>query len=217
MPHREAGTRIEPLVSVPSEKVHQPGGHGGGRAPDEPPAMRARSCGFTRRAVVAVFGREAVGVGVHIHHPGQQPARAAQLAHREAVSGRGGALAEQLCPGKGGVAGNVEQVFYRVGPPASGGRGRFSRRRVSMLSASASMRASVTAVQAPICGVFLSAQSPPASGGQSRERSARPRPAHAGFALIIISCSLMLCTLLRSPDGHRAAAPSAGRPCLLCG
>ena len=23
----------------------------------------------------------------------------------------GGALAEQLCPGKGGVAGNVEQVF----------------------------------------------------------------------------------------------------------
>ena len=69
----------------------------------------------TRRAVVAVFGREAVGVGVHVHHPGQQPARAAQLAHREAVSGRGGALAEQLCPGKGGVAGNVEQVFYRVG------------------------------------------------------------------------------------------------------
>ena len=69
----------------------------------------------TRRAVVAVLGGKAVGVGVHIDHPGQQPARAAQLAHGEAVGGRGGALAEQLGPGEGGVTGNVEQVFHRVG------------------------------------------------------------------------------------------------------
>ena len=65
----------------------------------------------TRRAVVAVLGGKAIGVGVHIHHAGQQPARAAQLAHGEAVSGRSGALAEQLGAREGGVSGNVEQVF----------------------------------------------------------------------------------------------------------
>ena len=99
----------------PERKVHQPCGHGGGRTAGRAARNAREVVRVTRRAVVAVFGGKAVGVGIHVHHAGQQPARAAQLAHREAVSGCGRALAEQLGPGEGGMAGNVEQVLHRVG------------------------------------------------------------------------------------------------------
>ncbi len=46
MPHRLAGTRIEPLVSLPSERGTRPPATEAPQPPDEPPAERARSCGL---------------------------------------------------------------------------------------------------------------------------------------------------------------------------
>ena len=45
-PHSEAGTRIEPLVSEPSVSGTCPAATAAPEPPDEPPAMRARSCGL---------------------------------------------------------------------------------------------------------------------------------------------------------------------------
>jgi hypothetical protein len=45
-PHSEAGTRIEPLVSEPSVSGTCPAATAAPEPPDEPPAMRVRSCGL---------------------------------------------------------------------------------------------------------------------------------------------------------------------------
>lgn len=45
-PAQDAGTRMEPLVSVPSEKCTSPAATAAAEPPDEPPAMRVRSCGL---------------------------------------------------------------------------------------------------------------------------------------------------------------------------
>ena len=74
---------------------------------------------------MAVLGGKTVGVGIHIQHPGEQRARAMQLAHRPAVGGGGGAIAQQLRPGKGGIAGDIEQIFHRVGNACQRGQGLF--------------------------------------------------------------------------------------------
>ena len=46
MPHSEAGTRIEPLVSEPSDSGTWPAATAAADPPDEPPLLRARSCGL---------------------------------------------------------------------------------------------------------------------------------------------------------------------------
>jgi hypothetical protein len=46
MPFSDAGTRIEPLVSVPSESGTSPAATAAPDPPEEPPAMRDRSCGL---------------------------------------------------------------------------------------------------------------------------------------------------------------------------
>ena len=46
MPHSDAGTRIEPLVSEPSVSGTWPAATAAAEPPDEPPATRARSCGL---------------------------------------------------------------------------------------------------------------------------------------------------------------------------
>jgi hypothetical protein len=128
---------------------------------------------------VAVFGGKPVGVGIHIQHPGEQRARAVQLAHRPAVGGGGGAIAQQLRPGKGGVSGDIEQIFHRVGNACQRGQRLFSRRRVSIFSASASMRFSLTWVQALICGLTRAMFSRVWRAISLALSS--PRPARAGF------------------------------------
>ena len=45
-PHSAAGTRIEPLVSVPSESGTRPAATAAAEPPEEPPAMRDGSCGL---------------------------------------------------------------------------------------------------------------------------------------------------------------------------
>ncbi len=45
-PHREAGTRTEPLVSVPSVKGTKPDVTVAALPPDDPPALRVVSCGL---------------------------------------------------------------------------------------------------------------------------------------------------------------------------
>jgi hypothetical protein len=45
-PHSEAGTRIDPLVSVPSAIGTRPAATAAPEPPDEPPAIRERSCGL---------------------------------------------------------------------------------------------------------------------------------------------------------------------------
>ena len=54
-PHNEAGTRIEPLVSEPRLSGTSPAATAAAEPPDEPPAMRAGSCGL--RVGVARGGR----------------------------------------------------------------------------------------------------------------------------------------------------------------
>ena len=46
MPQKEAGTRIEPLVSEPSVSGTQPAATAAAEPPEEPPALRVRSCGL---------------------------------------------------------------------------------------------------------------------------------------------------------------------------
>ncbi len=46
MPHRDAGTRIEPPVSLPIAQSHIPAATATADPPDEPPATRLGSCGF---------------------------------------------------------------------------------------------------------------------------------------------------------------------------
>ena len=46
MPHSDDGTRIEPLVSEPSVSGTWPAATAAAEPPDEPPAMRVRSCGL---------------------------------------------------------------------------------------------------------------------------------------------------------------------------
>jgi hypothetical protein len=46
MPHKEAGTRIEPLVSLPGESGTSPPATAAAEPPEEPPAERERSCGL---------------------------------------------------------------------------------------------------------------------------------------------------------------------------
>jgi hypothetical protein len=45
-PHRLAGMRIEPLVSEPRVRGTRPPLTAAAEPPDEPPAMRVRSCGL---------------------------------------------------------------------------------------------------------------------------------------------------------------------------
>ncbi|EWS57797.1 hypothetical protein Y694_04264 [Methylibium sp. T29-B] len=45
-PHSELGTRIEPLVSEPRVSGTWPAAMAAPEPPDEPPALRARSCGL---------------------------------------------------------------------------------------------------------------------------------------------------------------------------
>ena len=70
-----------------------------------------------RRAIVAIFGGEAVGVGVHIEHPAEQGAGAVQLAHRPAVAGCRRPIAQQFGAGEGGVPGDIKQIFHCVRNP----------------------------------------------------------------------------------------------------
>ena len=46
MPLRLAGTRMEPLVSVPSVSGTRPAATAAPDPPEEPPALRAVSCGL---------------------------------------------------------------------------------------------------------------------------------------------------------------------------
>ena len=46
MPQSEAGTRIEPLVSLPSVIGTSPAATAAALPPEEPPAERVRSCGL---------------------------------------------------------------------------------------------------------------------------------------------------------------------------
>src|SRR5258708_1944232 len=46
MPHSDAGTRIDPLVSEPSAIGTSPAATAAAEPPDEPPAIRVRSCGL---------------------------------------------------------------------------------------------------------------------------------------------------------------------------
>ena len=46
MPQKEDGTRMEPLVSVPSENGTSPAATAAPLPPDEPPAERVRSWGL---------------------------------------------------------------------------------------------------------------------------------------------------------------------------
>ncbi|STW08041.1 Uncharacterised protein [Klebsiella grimontii] len=116
---------MEPLVSLPSEKCTSPAATAAADPPEEPPAIRERSCGVTRRPVMAVFGGKPVGVGIHIQHPGEQRARAVQLAHRPAIGNGGGAIAQQLRPGKGRVSGDIEKIFHRIGNACQRGQRLF--------------------------------------------------------------------------------------------
>jgi len=45
-PHSDAGTRMEPLVSLPSVSGTCPAATAAAEPPEDPPAMRDRSCGL---------------------------------------------------------------------------------------------------------------------------------------------------------------------------
>jgi hypothetical protein len=46
IPHSDAGTRIEPLVSLPRLKWTSPAATAAAEPPEDPPAIRDRSCGL---------------------------------------------------------------------------------------------------------------------------------------------------------------------------
>ena len=66
MPHRLAGWRIEPPVSVPRASGASQAATAAAEPPLEPPGMRSRSHGIARRLVGAVLGRRAHGELVHV-------------------------------------------------------------------------------------------------------------------------------------------------------
>ena len=66
MPHSEAGTRIDPLVSEPSASGTSPPATAPPEPPDEPPVMRAVIVRIARGAVVHVLAGEVVGVLAHV-------------------------------------------------------------------------------------------------------------------------------------------------------
>ncbi|MNF01153.1 hypothetical protein D3C80_2001040 [compost metagenome] len=68
----------------------------------------------TRRAVVAVFGGETVGIGVHIQHAGEQRALCRQPVHHPGILFGGGVIAKQAGTGQGGFPGDIEQIFHRI-------------------------------------------------------------------------------------------------------
>ena len=110
---------------APQRKMHQPGGHRRRRPARGTPGDPREIVRVTRRPVMAVFGGKPVGVGIHIQHPGEQRARAVQLAHRPAIGNGGGAIAQQLRPGKGRVSGDIEKIFHRIGNACQRGQRLF--------------------------------------------------------------------------------------------
>ena len=88
-------------------------GRTAGRSAGDPRQIVRVAC----RAIVAVFGGKAIGVGVHIEHPAEQGAGAVQLAHRPAVAGRWRPVAQQFGAGEGGMPGDIKQIFHCVRNP----------------------------------------------------------------------------------------------------
>ena len=162
MPHSDDGTRIEPLVSEPSVSGTWPAATAAAEPPDEPPAMRARSCGLRVGAVVRVLGGEAVGVLVHVERADQHRAGRLEAAHEQRVALRGRGVALDLRAGQRRQAGDVEQVLDREGHAgqrhcarvAGGGRTAFGALR-SARSPSTTVKAltrpSVAAMRSRLC------------------------------------------------------------------
>ena len=73
MPHKDDGTRIEPLVSEPSAIGTSAARHGAAGAADEPPVMR-RIVRIARGAVMHVLAGEVVGVFAHVERADQHGA-----------------------------------------------------------------------------------------------------------------------------------------------
>ncbi|SLX04420.1 Uncharacterised protein [Klebsiella pneumoniae] len=102
-------------VGVAAEaEMDQSGRHRRGRTAGRSAGDPRQIVRVARRAIVAVFGGEAVGVGVHIEHPAEQGAGAVQLAHRPAIAGCRRPVAQQFGAGEGGVPGDIKQIFHRV-------------------------------------------------------------------------------------------------------
>ncbi len=119
-----------------------------GRSAGDPRQIVRVAC----RAIVAVFGGKAIGVGVHIEHPAEQGAGAVQLAHRPAVAGRWRPVAQQFGAGEGGMPGDIKQIFHCVRNPCQRRQGAlFPAQGVDAVGLR-SMRWAVTSVQALICG-----------------------------------------------------------------
>ena len=92
MPQNEDGTRIEPLVSEPSDSGTSPPATAPPEPPDEPPVMRVGVVRIARRAVVHVLAGEVVGVFAHVERADQHRAgRLQPLDQRRVVRARAAA------------------------------------------------------------------------------------------------------------------------------
>ena len=113
-PHSDAGTRIDPPVSVPSVG-HQAGRHGGARSAGGA-ARRARQVvRIARRPVVRVLGGEAVCVLVHVQGTDGHGAGTPQRGHHRGILLGRQIVAIDFRAGERRQAGDIEKILDRKG------------------------------------------------------------------------------------------------------
>ena len=115
MPHSAAGMRIEPPVSEPRPMKAAPVATDTAAPDDEPPGMRgtAASAGLAGRAVVRVDADARERELRHVGATQQGAAGGPQAGDGRAVRWRQRRIREHARAGRGGLAGDVEQVLDR--------------------------------------------------------------------------------------------------------
>ncbi len=100
MPHRLAGTRIEPLVSLPKRQRHQAAGDGGTAAAGRAAGRPLQVVRVVAGAVMRVLGGEAVGVFVHVERTDAHRTGGAHPPDQERIGAGGWLVALDLRAGR---------------------------------------------------------------------------------------------------------------------
>ena len=104
MPQNDAGTRIDPLVSDPSASGTSPPPTALPDPPDDPPVMRAVSCGLRDGPSCDVLAGEVVGVFAHVQRADQDRAGRFQPRDQRRVGVGGRMVAVDLRSGAASAA-----------------------------------------------------------------------------------------------------------------
>ena len=182
-PQNDAGTRIEPLVSEPSESGDHAGGDRRRRAAGRAARHAARVVRVARGAVVGVLAGEVVGVFAHVERAEEDGAGRLHAARRAVASAVAGGLSRLIFePARVTTPAMSKRFLTRIGDAGERQRARRRRPRHRPRRLRASARSKVRSVKAPRRGLVPRSRSSAASAISRAET----RPALTAAA---ISCA----------------------------